>query len=678
MKNCILFCRVSTSKQDWERQEQSLRDNAHKDGYTDDHIIVIGHKESGYKLEDDERKGLQELTTRIEHGDVDCIYLWELSRLARKPSVLYKFRDVLKEKQVQLICDKPSFKLLTSDLKEFDTNGQLVFAIFAALAEQEIFLKKARFADGKKKNASLSRYNGGNIPYGYKLNADKTFSINEEQATIIREIYNLYEDGMSMPNLVRELRAKYTNTKITMSFIHNILSNELLTGREHETEEKSVEVHGHTYKWNSYARSYPPIISGEQYDRCRSIATKNKTNSSKAKNIYFADRIFKCPECGRYMIGVGSRVVYQCYDAHSGNRDLNGYDESTRCQYKKTFSINMVDTVLWHAASYLEVQRIARDVESEKLKHLQTIENLEDKYKNIEERIKIVLSKVERLNELYIDGNISQEQYNERKAKLEQEINEIKKEGNSYQDEIRRINTLINSLDVDDTIKDLLIKQDFYIYHTSNEDVELKLQRGSSNQRQYTPTNQKQTMIVPNPLASKEWHEIELKIYKTLNDAKRQEIVKRNIKDIAIKEINVQFTFGIGKKDIIGRHYTILSYDDTQFYFLSISNSGKGGKIFYSNETGDIVEKDVQIPIISRFHNDDKKNRRERQRLLKQETLQQQKEGMLSLKELSLQTGRTVKQLRYAIAHKGLQAEKIGKEWFIRLEVWNTYKDNNL
>ena len=156
MKNCILFCRVSTSKQDWERQEQSLRDNAHKDGYTDNHIIVIGHKESGYKLEEDERKGLQELTTRIDQGDIDCIYLWELSRLARKPSVLYKFRDVLKEKQVQLICDKPSFRLLTSDLKEFDTNGQLVFAIFAALAEQEIFLKKARFADGKKKRHYLS------------------------------------------------------------------------------------------------------------------------------------------------------------------------------------------------------------------------------------------------------------------------------------------------------------------------------------------------------------------------------------------------------------------------------------------------------------------------------------------------------------------------------------------
>ncbi len=68
---------------------------AHKDGYTDDKIIVIGNHESGYKLLLEERKGLNELFKYVENEEVGCVYVWELSRLARKPKILYEIRDTL-------------------------------------------------------------------------------------------------------------------------------------------------------------------------------------------------------------------------------------------------------------------------------------------------------------------------------------------------------------------------------------------------------------------------------------------------------------------------------------------------------------------------------------------------------------------------------------------------------
>ena len=49
------------------------------------------------------------------------------------------------------------FVLLSEDLSQFDSSATLVFSIYVALAEQEIFLKRARFASGKKRNAKNNK-----------------------------------------------------------------------------------------------------------------------------------------------------------------------------------------------------------------------------------------------------------------------------------------------------------------------------------------------------------------------------------------------------------------------------------------------------------------------------------------------------------------------------------------
>ena len=175
MKKAVLFVRVSTEKQTLESQIAALKRTASIDGYGDNDIIVIAKKESGVKLKEAEREGLNELKSVIEQNDVDCVYIFELSRLSRDPMTLYSVRDkIFKNNKVQLKCLKPSFSLLEEpDRIKFDTMGSLVFSIFGCFAEQEVVEKKERFHRGKKQKAIEGKYSGCIVPYGYDIDAQR-------------------------------------------------------------------------------------------------------------------------------------------------------------------------------------------------------------------------------------------------------------------------------------------------------------------------------------------------------------------------------------------------------------------------------------------------------------------------------------------------------------------------
>ena len=66
MKKCILLIRVSTMAQDLQQQTDKVREQAILDGYLPENIITIEEKESGIKLKEEERLGLNRMKHCIE------------------------------------------------------------------------------------------------------------------------------------------------------------------------------------------------------------------------------------------------------------------------------------------------------------------------------------------------------------------------------------------------------------------------------------------------------------------------------------------------------------------------------------------------------------------------------------------------------------------------------------
>ena len=78
MGKAIGLIRVSTKSQKLESQSQKVKEAMIHDGYSEKDIILIEDKESGSKLSEEERSGLNKLKYDIEHEDVDVVYTYEI------------------------------------------------------------------------------------------------------------------------------------------------------------------------------------------------------------------------------------------------------------------------------------------------------------------------------------------------------------------------------------------------------------------------------------------------------------------------------------------------------------------------------------------------------------------------------------------------------------------------
>lgn len=576
-KKVVLFVRVSTENQELESQIEALKNSAYIDGYTDEDLIVIAKKESGIKLKEAEREGLNELKRVIERYDIDGVYLFELSRLSRDPVTLYSLRDnIFKKEKIQLKCMKPSFTLLEEpDRTKFDTMGSLVFSIFGCFAEQEIIEKKERFHRGREQKAIEGKFAGGRIPYGYKIDAERgnLIVIDEEEASVIRTIFDLYEAGYSQPRITMELQERgikyrhyYGNQRSGLKdfdahFVCHLLKNELLTGKKMKTD-------------SAFERSYPPIISEAQYDRCREIANGNNTNYGKVANVYYAKSLIVCPECGSRMCAhPGARYVYRCSNAYqtASSRKSNVY--SKQCSNKTTISINAIDSLLWYLAVELESKYLWGSAMDDINLYETKISTIQAKIDAILPRLKDLEGKRERIVEAFMDGDISKDIKNRKTVELDSQKLEIMKRQIEYEKDIAYFKERI------DDIRRL--------YAIGNDDAQA-VAKGL------------ETIM-----------DVREKIERTDNDEERSRLIHKHIKQVSIEKRMIPYkrkTKWANTGDIEVKYVAVTMFDGTQRFFYLFCNNGNCRKWLCSDADGNVLD-EINIAIAERFANAKKKTK---------------------------------------------------------------------
>lgn len=590
MKKAVLFVRVSTEKQTLESQIETLKRSASVDGYGDNDIIVIAKKESGVKLKEAEREGLNELKSVIEQNNVDCVYIFELSRLSRDPMTLYSVRDnIFRNNKVQLKCLKPSFALLEEpDRTKFDTMGSLVFSIFGCFAEQEVVEKKERFHRGKGQKALEGKYSGGVIPYGYTIDANRNnlLIINHDEADIIHNIFDMYEAGYSLTRVAQELRErglKYSNfhnkhrgqeKNFDVWFVHQILTAELLTGRK---------LKGATA---SFARSYPPIISGEQFDRCRQIAQESSTKIGTKENVYLAKSLIVCPECGAKFQAFSSKVHYSCHNAimSSVQRRLNSLEDRRLCSNNICISISAMDALLWHVALNKECEYLLGTALDDKAEFEKQIISLNEKIAAIDPRLDDIASKRERVVEAYIEGSISKESKQKKFEEIEEQKLNVLRQKVEYEQKLEYIKSRI-----DDILK---------LYAMDSDDAS----------------------DIDNTMGSV--INIKEKLEQNASDEEKYRLVHKHIQQLNVEKAIITYKFNEKKvNEAAAKFVTITLFDETEEYYYFLSTDGKGGHWIYSNSEGDVLN-DVELTIERKMTNRTKLRQRAKNRNKKKEAFE--------------------------------------------------------
>ena len=408
MGKAILLVRVSTDRQSFDEQERQLYDMAVADGYSDEDIILIAEKESGRKLKEEERKGLNRLKEVIQTEHVDVTYCWEISRIARKKKILFSVLDYLIERKIQLIIKEPYLKLLNLD-GTINESAETTFTLFAQMAESEMRNKDARFKRAKAKMKETHQYRGGWLPLGYKVE-NGYIVIDEDKAAIIRLIFNLYTTGVSSYKMSKELQSR--GIEMRLPAIRHILANE-----------------------NYCNGLYPVIISKEIWNKkCETAKANDKAVDKSRDNIYFAAKLIKC-DCGRCYSAFSSTATYICV----------GKYQQSNCTNTKGISINAMDSLLWWIAKKEYAIFLASKSQETKQKLIDELAIWNQKLGALDGLYSKIETKLDNLTFLLGNADITKETYISRKAKVLSEKLEIDNNKVNYQNEIDRINNILSS-----------------------------------------------------------------------------------------------------------------------------------------------------------------------------------------------------------------------------------------
>lgn len=623
MAKCIIFIRVSTESQEFISQREELYRTAHNHGYADQDIIEISKKESGKKLSESEREGLTELYQYFEKGGVSDVYIWELSRLSRRQKDIFAIIEKFKDYRVQLHCLNPSFVLLNREKTDIELSARLAIGIFGAMAEQEVIEKKARFARGKKIKAEQNKYNGGAIPYGYRVDKEQDNLIvpDEVESEVVREIFRLYEKGYSQAKIARELdsrgakgRSVRTTVRFTISLVHQILTNELLTG-------KPLLNRG-----ASYVRSYPPIISEEQFKRCREIAAKNNKVVPKSKRVFYAHGLLKCPVCGRNYVSSGYKGYYKCGDAYNTQKAFNGYLNPERCSNRLVISTNILDSLLWHIAVERESAYIIGMDNEQMQEYKKSKEIINSKIRTIPKRKEKLSAEQNRITHTYIKGAITTEEYDELLHKIKHQAIDLDKELAQYENELIHIEELI------ETYKE----------------------RKKQNRK-----------------FSEDLDRLDIEIRGITDDDARRNIIKKHIKKVEIFELKIPYIFkNTGEIEVNAKRIVVDTYAlHNKIEYIFIPNDGKGGTFLRTqrwHETIYYVTERIQYLDRIKGHSNEEK--------IERQIAQAIEDGYITMRDLSIKHRISFSNInsviRFAeekreITRRIRQVWYVNEEWFL-------------
>ena len=138
------YCRVSTVRQDLDRQRAEIHEYANRRGWKIDRMLKA---KMGSRKSEAER-GIDKLKAAAEAGDVDVVIFSELSRLGRSVGEISRLVDALvKEGGVELHFIKEDMRLRPKP-ERHDMNTKVTLTMFSLLAEIERDLISERTRSG--------------------------------------------------------------------------------------------------------------------------------------------------------------------------------------------------------------------------------------------------------------------------------------------------------------------------------------------------------------------------------------------------------------------------------------------------------------------------------------------------------------------------------------------------
>ena len=160
----------------------------------------------------------------MKSGKINKIIVYKLDRLTRSIRDLETICTLLEEYNYSL-------ESIAEEINTSTANGKFFIRMLTILAQLEIERTSERTKFGLV-GAAKKGHLSGRTPLGYtKLDKSKDLIIDEIQADVIRRIFRLYLDGLSVCSICKLFNEEEVlNRRWATTTVDNILSNQLYIG----------------------------------------------------------------------------------------------------------------------------------------------------------------------------------------------------------------------------------------------------------------------------------------------------------------------------------------------------------------------------------------------------------------------------------------------------------------
>lgn len=384
---CAIYDRVSTELQvkeglSLDAQREALTEYALRHGYE----IIGYYTDEGItaRKKMQNRRDLIRLLNDVKADKVDLILVTKLDRW---------FRNIKDYHNTQAILEAHNCNWKTI-FEEYDTstsNGRFAINIMLSVNENECDRDSERIKSVFEYKKRQQQHLNGKPAYGYTTDAEKHLIIDPETRHIVEDTFDHYFACWSKKETISYIIDKYGPDAPTMYQIKRILSSETYTGR--------------IYGIDNYCEAY---ITPEQFQKIAAVSD-SKIITHQTEPFLFSSMI-KCPVCGKNMSGFVRRQKLK-----SGR--ISEY-KRYRCSAKfvefhggACISENVIeDYLLSHVVEQLESEFLHAKSKMEKVKP-----------RNRSSSIRLEL---DRLNNMYQKGRISESYYDEQYAALNEKLKE--------------------------------------------------------------------------------------------------------------------------------------------------------------------------------------------------------------------------------------------------------------
>ena len=306
-KRAALYARVSTEEQATEGYSiQAQVSEIEK--YAELHNIeivarYIDEGASGKSIEG--RPQMKQLLKDVRDKKFDVIMVYKIDRLARKLKDALEISETFENNNAKLIS-------LRENVDTTTPAGRTMFQMMCSFAELERNTIVERAKLGMTQRAKQGKYNGG-IVLGYDA-VNKELFINEEEAKIVRTIFDYAEQGMGLKAITRRINEMGYRTKKNNLFnvlgVKNILTNPIYIGKIRFNQLENWAEKRRKGKNEEYILAdgtHDPIISLEQWENVQRIMKKRSYKPVRSHTPFILAGLLRCPKCGHGMVAGRSK-----------------------------------------------------------------------------------------------------------------------------------------------------------------------------------------------------------------------------------------------------------------------------------------------------------------------------------------------------------------------------------